>query len=133
MHARTTMMLVTLLSAATVATAGAQQTTKPAPQRPAKSAVQQPVQRQAPAKKTAQQPAISRDSARAIVLKSMPDAKVRSEKLRREKGKLVYAFRLTPAGKTHSVWMDVDANNGTVSKAHQHTASTQHATAKKKA
>lgn len=139
MHARTTTLLAMLLSAATVATAGAQQMTRSAPQHATKSAMQHTAPKAvqhsaassaAPAQakqKSAQRPAISADSARALVLRSMPNAKVRSEKLEHENGRLVYAFHVTPAGKSSSVWLDVDANKGTLSKPHQH------ATAKKKA
>jgi hypothetical protein len=57
---------------------------------------------------------VSGDSAAKIALAQVPNGKLRSGKIERENGKLLYAFRIVPAGKSASEDVDVDAITGAV-------------------
>src|SRR5512142_2028007 len=54
---------------------------------------------------------ISKDSATAIALARVPGATVKSAELEREKGKLIWSFDLTTAGKTGIDEVHVNAIN----------------------
>jgi uncharacterized membrane protein YkoI len=62
---------------------------------------------------------ISLATARATALKVVPNGKVTSEELEREKGKLIYSFDIKVAGKSGIEEIAVDAKTGAVV-AHEH-------------
>ena len=113
MVSRTTLSLIAVLAlgAASVATAQSGTGTQPAQHRTTAGTTRQARGTQRSAQANV---AVSRDSARTIALAQVPNAKVRSEKLQRHQGKLVYAFSLRAQGQTRSQRLYVDANTGEV-------------------
>ena len=76
---------------------------------------------QAPAAKISKEEAalratakVGEDSARAIALKAVPGAKVKSVEIEKEKGKLIWSFDLTVAGKKGIDEVNVDAMTGKI-------------------
>ncbi|MFL5488464.1 MAG: PepSY domain-containing protein [Gemmatimonadaceae bacterium] len=57
---------------------------------------------------------ISEASARAAALKEVPNGRVKSSELEREKGKLIYSYDITIPGKSGIEEVNVDAMDGAV-------------------
>ena len=74
---------------------------------------------------------ISGDSAKKVAIAQVPNGKMQSGKLEKEKGKLVYSFDFKETGKSGVEEVQVDALTGAVV-AHEHeTAKMERAEAKK--
>ncbi len=87
------------------------------------SAAATPPETQAQLQKEAK---ISLTAASATALKEVPGGKQTKEELARKKGKVVYAFTLTVAGKPGTEKVDIDATTGTlVSHTHKDATATK--------
>ena len=62
---------------------------------------------------------ISKDSARAIAMREVPNGRIESSELEREHGKLIYSFDIRVAGKSGIEEINVDAKTGALV-AHEH-------------
>ena len=69
---------------------------------------------------------VSLSSARATALAKVPGARVKSEELEREHGKLIYSFDLEVAGKSGIQEAQVDAMTGKVLSIKHETPSMEH-------
>ena len=58
--------------------------------------------------------AVSRDSARALVLARVPKATIESEKLHRRSGRMQYDVKYREAGSKASHWLRIDATTGAI-------------------
>lgn len=76
---------------------------------------------------------ISIDSARAVARRTVPNARIASSELEREKGRLIYSFDMRVAGKKGVEEVNVDAMTGELV-AHEHeSAAAERAEAKSEA
>lgn len=57
---------------------------------------------------------ISEETARATALKEVPDGTVKSSELERERGKLIYSYKISVPGKTGVEEVNVNAIDGTI-------------------
>ena len=76
---------------------------------------------------------IAETDARATALKEVPNGTVKSEELEREKGKLIYSYDITVAGKSGVEEVNVNAIDGSVVGKTHESAKTERAEAKQEA
>ena len=113
MTTRKTLTLVAALAFVGAGAAAAQQPTSRSQTKPTHvAAAARPQAKQTAAAQA--KVAISRDSARALVMARSPKATILSEKLHRRDGRLMYDVRYREAGSKASHYVRVDATTGAI-------------------